>query len=362
MATRKNNQARRDEGIIIGDQRWERVVGRDKNADGSFWYSVATTGIYCRPSCPSRTAHPKNVAFHDTVVAARAAGFRPCRRCNPDRPSAEDATAAIIAKACRTIDEAETPPSLTELAAMAGFSPFHFHRLFKAATGVTPKAYAAGRRAARVRNCLNGHGSVTKAIYDAGFGSNGRFYAVSTSLLGMTPGRFRAGGARETMRFAVGQCKLGAILVASSASGVAAILLGDDPDLLTRDLQNRFPNALLIGGDAGYETLVAMVVGFVEAPHLGLDLPLDVRGTAFQQRVWQALRDIPVGTTATYTEIAARIGAASSVRSVAGACAVNPLAVAIPCHRVVRQDGGLSGYRWGIERKRQLIKSETSNA
>ena len=362
MMTLEKDTPCQDGGVIADDRRWARVVGRDKDADGLFWYSVATTGVYCRPSCPSRTANPKNVAFHDSVAAARAAGFRACRRCNSDGPSVEATNAAIVAKACQAIDEAETAPSLTEIAATVGLSPFHFHRLFKAATGVTPKAYVAARRAARLRAGLGRDGTVTKALYDAGFGSNGRFYAASTGLLGMTPGRFRAGGATETIRFAIGQCMLGAILVASSTAGVAAILLGDDPEHLIRDLQNRFPNALLTGGDAGYETLVATVVGFVEAPHIGLDLPLDIRGTAFQQRVWQALRDIPAGTTATYTEIATRIGAARSVRAVAGACAANALAVAIPCHRVVRHDGGLSGYRWGIERKGRLIEREASSA
>ncbi|WP_136161176.1 bifunctional DNA-binding transcriptional regulator/O6-methylguanine-DNA methyltransferase Ada [Sphingomonas flavalba] len=344
------------------DPRWARIVARDQSADGAFWYSVATTGVYCRPSCPSRGARPENVTIHATLAAARATGARPCRRCNPDGASTREQSAARVAAACRTIAAAERPPSLAALAAAAGLSPGYFHRLFKAETGLTPRAYAAAHRAGRVRNQLAEGASVTEAIYGAGYGSNGRFYAEATGLLGMTPGRYRAGGTDETLRFAIAQSSLGAILVASSDTGVAAILLGDDPDALARDLQDRFPRARLVGGDAAYEALVATVVGFVEAPGTGLALPLDIRGTAFQQRVWQALRAIPAGRTASYTEIAARIGAPNAVRAVAGACAANALAVAIPCHRVVRNDGGLSGYRWGVARKRALLDREAQQA
>ena len=264
-----------------------------------------------------------------------------------------------MAQACRLIEEAEEAPSLDALAQAAGMSRFHFHRVFKAVTGVTPKAYA--RRAARRSACATSwrrRDTVTEAIYGAGFNSSGRFYAASSDLLGMTPSAFRAGGDGAEIRFAVGECSLGSILVAATDKGVCAILLGDDPDALVRDLQDRFPKAPLIGGDARFEQLVATVVGFVEAPAHGLDLPLDVRGTAFQQRVWQALREIPRGATASYAEIAARIGRPKAVRAVAQACAANPLAVAIPCHRVVRTDGALSGYRWGVERKRALLERE----
>ncbi|MGH7043420.1 MAG: bifunctional DNA-binding transcriptional regulator/O6-methylguanine-DNA methyltransferase Ada [Acetobacteraceae bacterium] len=354
------SEPNRSTTAITHDPRWARVGARDKTADGLFWYSVATTGVYCRPSCPARRANPKNVRFHETTAAAAAAGFRPCRRCNPNGLSIDVENATLVAKACRLIDEADTAPSLAALAHSVELSGSYFHRLFKTVTGVTPKAYAAARRATRVREELGKAETVTQAIYGAGFNSNGRFYATSAQLLGMTPRNYRSGGARVELRFAVGQCSLGAILVASSAKGVAAILLGDDPDALTRALQDRFPNASLIGGDAAFEALVARVVGFVEAPHIGLDLPLDVRGTAFQQRVWQALRDIPAGTTASYADIATRIGAPKSVRAVAGACAANALAVAIPCHRVIRNDGALSGYRWGVERKRALLAKERS--
>ena len=339
---------------------WNRVLRRDAAADGLFWYSVATTGVYCRPSCPSRQARRENVAFHATPQAARRAGFRPCRRCDPDAPRAQARHARLVADACRTIEQAEAPPPLGHLAALAGMSPSHFHRLFRAATGLTPKAYAEARRAVRVREALAGGSPVTAAIYAAGFGSSGRFYAAADAILGMTPSRYREGGAREELRFAIGQCSLGAILVASSARGIAAILLGDDPETLVRDLQDRFRNASLIGGDSVYEKLVAQVVGLIEAPRAGLDLPLDIRGTAFQHRVWQALREIPPGTTATYAAVADRIGASGAVRAVAGACAANALAVAIPCHRVVRQDGALSGYRWGVDRKRRLLERERS--
>ena len=237
-------------------------------------------------------------------------------------------------------------------------SRFHFHRVFRAIAGVTPKAYAAARRAERVRDELATCATVTEAIYGAGFNSSGRFYAASPDLLGMTPAQFRSGGKGAGIRFAVGECSLGAILVAATGKGVCAILLGDDPDALVRDLQDRFPKAHLIGADAAFERLVATVVGFVEAPARGLDLPLHVRGTALQQRVWQALRRIPSGSTASYAEIAQRIGQPKAVRAVAQACASNPIAVAIPCHRVVRTDGALSGYRWGVERKRALLERE----
>jgi AraC family transcriptional regulator, regulatory protein of adaptative response / methylated-DNA-[protein]-cysteine methyltransferase len=345
---------------MADDPRWARIAARDKTADGCFWYSVATTGIYCRPSCPSRAANPRNVQLHDTLAAAKATGFRPCRRCNPDGISIDGENAAIIAQACRLIEESEEEPSLNDLAEAVGRSPSYFHRTFKAITGLTPKDYAVAHRAAKVRQGLHSGNSVTEAIYDAGFNSSGRFYEKSTGLLGMTPTQYRAGGANEEIRFAVGETSLGTILVASSKNGVASILLGTDPDTLVRNLQDRFPKARLIGADGDYETLVARVVGFVEAPNLGLDLPLDVRGTAFQQRVWQALQEIPVGQTVSYAEVARRIGSPKAVRAVAGACAANNLAVAIPCHRVVRNDGSLSGYAWGVERKRVLLDRESA--
>src|SRR3984893_9262897 len=343
---------------IVDDRRWPRIVARDRSADGHLWYSVATTGVYCRPSCPSRTANPKTVQLHDTLEAAKATGFRPCKRCHPDGLSIESENAAIVAQACRLVEQREEEPSLTELPEAVGRSASYFHRLFKATTGVTPKDYAAAHRAAKVREGLASGHTVTEAIYDAGFNSSGRFYEKSTDMLGMTPTQYRSGGVNEEIRFAVGECSLGTLLVASSKKGIAAILLGGDPDKLVRELQDRFPKAKLIGADREYEALVARVVGLIEAPGQGLDLPLDIRGTAFQQRVWRALQDIPVGRTVSYTELARRIGSPKAVRAVAGACAANNIAVAIPCHRVVRNDGSLSGYAWGVERKRALIAKE----
>jgi AraC family transcriptional regulator of adaptative response/methylated-DNA-[protein]-cysteine methyltransferase len=346
------------ESGVANDPRWARVLARDRSADGTFWYSVLTTGVYCRPSCPSRTANPKNVQIHDTLSDAKATGFRPCKRCRPDGSSIDAENAAIVACACRLIEKSEEEPSLNELAKAIGRSASYFHRNFRSVTGLTPKDYAAAHRASKIREGLVSGGSVTEAIYDAGYNSSGRFYEKSTDMLGMTPTQFRKGGANEEIRFAIGQTSLGAILVASSKKGVAAILLGNDPDALLRQLQDRFKNAKLIGADEKYEALVARVVGFVESPRIGLDLPLDVRGTAFQRRVWQALQEIPVGQTISYAKIAQRIGSPKAVRAVAGACAANNLAVAIPCHRVVRNDGALSGYAWGVERKKALLDRE----
>jgi AraC family transcriptional regulator of adaptative response/methylated-DNA-[protein]-cysteine methyltransferase len=353
-------KSRTSTSSVTDDPRWARVVARDKTADGHLWYSVVTTGVYCRPSCPSRTANPKNVQLHDSLENAKATGFRACKRCNPDGLSLDSENAALVAKVCRIIEESEEEPSLEALAAAVDRSPSYFHRVFKAAIGVTPKEYATAHRAARVRDGLAAGSTVTEAIYDAGYNSSGRFYEKSTDMLGMTPSQYRAGGVNEEIRFAVGQTSLGAIVIASTKKGVAAILLGDDPEELVRDLQDRFPKAHLMGADRNYEALVAQVVGLVEAPRIGLNLPLDVRGTAFQERVWKALQEIPAGVTVSYAEIARRIGSPNSVRAVAGACAANNLAVAIPCHRVVRNDGALSGYAWGVERKRALIDREAT--
>ena len=340
------------------EQRWAAVRRRDGGADGVFWYSVRSTGVYCRPSCGARPALRKNVAFHDSREAAEQAGFRPCLRCKPDQPPLAERQAAIVAQACRLIDEAEQAPDLDALAAAVGVSRFHFHRMFKAVTGITPKAYANAQRARRMQAGLAQEASVTDAIYAAGFNSSGRFYAQSPAVLGMTPTAFRSGGRGAQIRFAIGACSLGAILVASTEQGICAILIDDDPDVLVRDLQDRFPKAELIGAEPEYEQVVSRVVGMVERPELGLDLPLDVRGTAFQQRVWQVLRGIPAGRTVSYAELAQLVGSPQGARAVAGACAANALAVAIPCHRVVRNDGSISGYRWGVDRKAALLDRE----
>ena len=347
------------EQLYTNDEaRWDAVRQRDSKADGQFYYSVRSTGVYCRPSCAARPALRANVAFHASCADAEAAGFRPCLRCKPGQPPLAERQAAIVAQSCRQIEASDAMPDLDTLAQAAGMSRFHFHRVFKAHTGITPKAYAAARRGERVKAGLALPGTVTDTLYAAGFNSSGRFYAATPGLLGMTPGAFRAGGSGAVIRFAIAACSLGALLVASTDKGVCAILLGDDADMLLRDLQDRFPQADLRGAEPDYEQTVAKVIGMVEAPALGLDLPLDVRGTAFQQRVWQALREIPAGSTVSYAELARRIGLPTGARAVAGACAANALAVAIPCHRVVRNDGALSGYRWGVERKQQLLDRE----
>ncbi len=343
---------------ICDDPRWFSITSRDPKADGMFFYSVRTTGVYCRPSCAARLPRPENVAFHFSTAEAEQAGFRPCLRCKPEQLSLAQQHAARISAVCRHIEQALEELSLNDLAAFAGMSPSHLHRVFRTITGLTPKRYAAGHRAKAIQRQLPESRTITEAIYDVGYNSDSRFYASSNIMLGMTPSTFRAGGRGVEIHFAVGQSKLGSILVAQSDRGICAILLGDDPLKLIHELEDRFPRASLVGGDSRYEQLVAQVVGFVEAPATGLDLPLDIRGTAFQQRVWQALRALPVGSTATYTDVAKALGLPRSVRAVAQACAANALAVAIPCHRVIRSDGTLSGYRWGLERKKLLLARE----
>lgn len=344
------------------DARWDAVQRREPAADGRFYYSVRSTGVYCRPSCASRGALRANVAFHASCADAEAAGFRPCLRCKPDQPPLSERQAAAVAHACRLIeaaaDVADKLPDLDTLARASGMSRFHFHRIFKAHTGITPKAYAAARRADRVRQALGQGAPVTDALYAAGWQSSAPFYAAAEQQLGMAPGRYRRGGAGETIAYALGACSLGTVLVASTAKGICAILIGDDDEALVQDLHARFPNAALAAADPGFAQTLARVIAFVDAPRAAFDLPLDVRGTVFQQRVWEALRRIPPGETVSYTELAERVGQPSAVRAVAGACAANPAAIAIPCHRVLRNDGAISGYRWGVERKRKLLERE----
>jgi len=343
------------------EDRWSAVVERDRRADGEFFYSVRTTGVYCRPSCAARRPRRENVRFHLAGAEAQRAGFRPCKRCRPDEIGRPDARTAALLRACDLIETSEEVPDLEALAAEAGMSRFHFHRVFKEATGVTPRQYAAARRAERVRDALAEGRTVTDAIYEAGFASSAPFYADAEAVLGMRPKCFQAGGRGETILFAVGECSLGSILVAATEQGVCAISLGDGPEELVEELQDRFPRAELIGGDREFDELVATVVGFVEAPAAGLGLPLHVRGTAFQHRVWRAITEIPAGSTVSYADIAERIGAPHGARAVARACAANRLAVAVPCHRVVRRTGDLSGYRWGVERKRRLLEREAAS-
>ena len=340
----------------LDDPRWAAMLARDPQAD--FFYSVKTTGVYCRPSCPARQPKPENVGFHATTEAAEQAGFRPCLRCHPSQDSLDQQLAQKVTRACRILETRESPPPLEELAQEVGLSGSHLHRSFKRITGLTPRAYAAAQRESRMRQALNRAETVTDAIYEAGYGSNSRFYEKSQKVLGMTPSAYRKGGAETSIRFAIGQCSLGAILVAQSELGLCAISLGDDPNTLARELQDRFPQAELVGDDREFCELVARVVGYIEAPKTGLDLPLDIRGTAFQKRVWEALLTIPPGEKLSYSQLAQKLGQPRAVRAVAGACAANTLAVAIPCHRVVKNDGAVSGYRWGVERKLALLDRE----
>ncbi len=342
------------------DERWAAMERRDP--DATFFYSVATTGVYCRPSCSARRPRPEHVAFHATAADAKRAGFRPCKRCRPDQPPRAERQAAQVAELCRFTEESDDAPSLDQLAVHAGLSPFHTHRLFKSVTGVTPRAYAEAVRARRLRHALESGASVTGAIYSAGFGSSSRFYEKADRLLGMTASRYRDGAAGLEIGYSYGACSLGSILVAATGRGVCAILLGDNLEELARDLERRFPQARIAPAGTALDELVARVVRRVEEPTQSAALPLDIRGTAFQQRVWKALSQIPAGTTRSYTDIARSLGSPRAARAVARACAANPLAVAIPCHRVVGSDGSLTGYRWGIDRKRKLLEREARAA
>lgn len=343
------------------DPHWAAVVARDASANGKFVYAVKTTGIFCLPSCPSRRAKFENILFFATVDEAIRSGFRACQRCKPDQLPLESQQREMIIDLCRFIVSAEQAPSLAELSERAGLSSYHLHRLFKRVTGVTPKAYAQANRMQLVRNSLSRKNKVIDAVYDAGYNSNSRFYAESNQLLGMAPTQFRAGGKDTEIYFALAECSLGTVLVAQSERGICAISLGDNPNTLLDELQQQFSTAKLIGGDPNYEKQVAKVIGFIEHPNTTFDFPLDIRGTLFQQRVWQALQTIAPGQTTSYSEIAQRIGSPKAVRAVASACAANVLAVVIPCHRVVRINGDLSGYRWGVERKRTLLERETAH-
>lgn len=343
---------------IRNDPRWAAILNKDAAADGEFFFGVSTTGVYCRPSCGARQPRPENVSFFATTAEAEAAGFRPCQRCQPDQPPLAQRHAALVTALCRHMEQAETPPSLESLAQQTGLSPWHVHRIFKAITGLTPRQYALGLRTARLQAQLGSGKSVTDALHAAGFGSAAGFYAASAPALGMSPRSYRGGGADTDIHYAIGRCSLGAILVASSPSGICAISLGDAPEALASELHTRFPQARLSDGNAAFTEQLARVIALVEDPAKASALPLDIRGTAFQQRVWQALQGIPPGTTLSYTELARHIGAPAAVRAVASACAANVLAVAIPCHRVVRTDGALAGYRWGVERKRALLDRE----
>lgn len=345
-------------------QRWQAVKRRDRRADGSFVYAVRTTGVYCRPSCGARLALRENVRFHDSCAAAERAGFRPCKRCRPAAlPADETRTdARLVIRACREIETADHPPSLAALAAAADMTAARFRRLFKSTTGLTPKAYAAAQRALQLRQALSAGESVTTAALRAGFRSHSRLYAAAKKSLGMKPAAYRAGGAGAVIRYASATCWLGRILVASTDQGICAISLADDLPTLVNELVQRFPRATRVADDRRLAALLARVIRRVNQPAATGDLPFDLQGTAFQHRVWQALCAVPAGETITYTALAQRLGQPSAMRAVASACAANPVAVVVPCHRAVRRDGSLAGYRWGLQRKRALLEREQTAA
>ena len=341
---------------------WTAVANRDAGADGRFFYAVRTTGVYCRPGCASRLPLRANTVFFETTADAEAAGFRSCKRCRPADGSAAARHLAAIEKACARLRTSETMPSLAELADAAAVSRFHFHRVFKQITGVTPREYARSHRLDRLGEKLDSGQPVAASIYAVGFGSSSRAYEAAPAGLGMTPGARRRGGKGETIRFVSIATPLGWALVAATGRGICMTALADDRDDLVAALRQRFPAAELIAEDAGLRGWADRIVRFITAPEENLDLPLDIQGTAFQARVWRALQKIPLGKTASYSEIAAALGQPKAVRAVAQACAANKLALIVPCHRVVRSDGDLGGYRWGIERKRALLAREHAAA
>ncbi|MFN2136036.1 MAG: bifunctional DNA-binding transcriptional regulator/O6-methylguanine-DNA methyltransferase Ada [Candidatus Promineifilaceae bacterium] len=347
-----------DEALFETDEaRWRAVNERLPEADNRFFYGVTTTGIYCRPTCASRQPRRENVRFFDDAAQAEAAGFRPCKRCAPERDAVDPGLAAVI-EACRLIDEVERAPSLDELAGAAGFSKYHFQRLFKRHIGLTPRQYAAQKRAERLRAALQEESAVTEAMLDAGFSSSSRLYEAAGDALGMKPKTYLQGGTGMEIRYAIVPSYLGWVLVAATEQGICRIDLDDDPEALRARLAESLPEATLIAGEETFAWYVQRVIAFLERPQQGLDLPLDIQGTAFQRRVWAALQTIPAGSTVSYGELAKAIGQPSAARAVASACAANHIAVAIPCHRVVRGDGGLGGFRWGVPRTAALLARE----
>ena len=346
------------QGPMTDEECWNALLSRDVSADGSFFYAVMTTGVFCRPQCASRRPLRHNVRFFADRASAEKAGFRACKRCRPDCDTLPET--AMIARACRMIEESEIPPSLDDLAATAGLSRFHFHRVFRRITGLTPRAYASARRDERTRDALRRSDSVTGALYDGGFQSSGRFYGAAPGMLGMTPTRFRASGAGERITHAAAPCSLGWIQIAATEKGICALHLGDTPEMLQAELRGWFAQAELTRDEAGLASLLRQAIKLVEEPREACSLPLDIRGTAFQRRVWQLLSEIPPGETVSYTELARRAGNPKAIRAVAQACASNRLGLAIPCHRAIRGDGTLAGYRWGIARKKALLERERS--
>jgi AraC family transcriptional regulator of adaptative response/methylated-DNA-[protein]-cysteine methyltransferase len=339
--------------------RWDAVLSNDSEADGRFVYAVRTTGIYCRPSCRSKPPRRENVSYFSTPAEAERAGYRACRRCCPD--ASLDPDGEVLAAACRFLEEAEEEPALGELAGRLGLSPARLRRLFRDRLAVTPKEYAKAVKARRLTQGLKESERVTDALYNAGYGAASRAYAAASERLGMTPSRYAKGGEGEEVRYATAPCPFGRMLVAATERGLCAVELGDDDGEVLAQLRAHFPAARLLEDKSGLAAVVGEVSAHVSLPASGLTMPLDIRGTAFQERVWAELRRIPPGQTLSYAELAVRLGQPAAARAVAGAVAANRLAVVVPCHRVVRADGGVSGYRWGAARKRALLAAEAGD-
>ena len=346
--------------IDTDERRWQAVCERDARADGQFVFAVLTTGVCCRPTCRSRRALRENVRFYPDVATAQAEGFRPCKRCQPEKSDPQQQKVEKVAAACRLLEQ-ETPMTLEALARQAALSPFHFHRLFKSVTGLTPKAWQQAWRARRLREALGQGEKITDAALSAGFPDNSSYYQQADAALGMTARQFRRGGEDLDITWVCGDGPLGRCLVAESERGVCAVLPGESDALLCAELASLFPNARLHPGDEAFRQRVAQVFSHLDDHRQPFSLPLDLRGTAFQLQVWQALRQIPAGETRSYRQVAQSIGRPRAVRAVASACAANKLALVIPCHRVVREDGALSGYRWGTARKALLLAREASS-
>lgn len=341
------------------DQFWRAVLDRDSRFDGKIFFAVRSTGIYCRPSCPARRPRREQVVFFPIPEAAERAGFRSCRRCHPRQAAAADPQLAMVRQACRFIENhADKLATLELLSAHTGVSPYHLQRVFKRVVGITPRQYAEARRLSKFKTGVKQGGSVIDAMYDAGYGSSSRLYERAPAELGMTPADYRRGGKGAHIRFTTVGCSLGRLLVAATERGVCAVRLGDSDDALEADLLNEYPSAEMSRDDQAISKCIELLLVHLEGRHPHLDLPLDVQATAFQRVVWEKLREIPYGSTCSYGDIARAIGRPAASRAVARAIATNPVAIVIPCHRVIREDKSLGGYRWGVERKEALLKKE----
>jgi AraC family transcriptional regulator, regulatory protein of adaptative response / methylated-DNA-[protein]-cysteine methyltransferase len=343
---------------LVETKFWEALVNRDSSAEGKFVYAVKTTGVYCRPSCPSRLPNRDNVLFFKTPLEAEKLGFRACKRCRPNSASKQEQQAEVVAKICKQIQESDVPLTLDTMAQSAGLSPHHFLRVFKKIVGLTPKQFAIAHRTKQVRKQLHENATVTQAIYEAGFETTSNFYDQSDSFLGMKPSQYQQGAGGITIRYTVQSCWLGLLLIAATTKGICSIAFGDSDIELTSKLRADFSKAQFIENDQEFDSWVAEVLKLIESPHQLHELPLDIQGTAFQQIVWHALRKIKPGTTVSYADMAKKIGNSNAVRAIANACATNQIAVAIPCHRVIGSDGSLKGYRWGPDRKKRLLAKE----